>query len=40
MRIGILMPTRGVVIASDRRPEVETCWTMARHGDQASCDRI
>jgi alkanesulfonate monooxygenase SsuD/methylene tetrahydromethanopterin reductase-like flavin-dependent oxidoreductase (luciferase family) len=40
MRIGILIPTRGVVMASDRRPDVETCWTMARHADQAGYDAV
>src|SRR2546427_9990865 len=40
MRIGILIPTRGVVMGSDRRPDVETCWTMARHADQAGYDAV
>jgi hypothetical protein len=29
MRIGVLIPTRGVVMESARRPPVEMCWTMA-----------
>ena len=40
MRIGILIPTRGVVMESARRPPVETCWTMARHADQAGYDAV
>jgi alkanesulfonate monooxygenase SsuD/methylene tetrahydromethanopterin reductase-like flavin-dependent oxidoreductase (luciferase family) len=40
MRIGILIPTRGVVMASARRPDVETCWTMARHADRAGYDAV
>ena len=35
MRIGVLIPTRGAVMESARRPPVETCWTMARRADQA-----
>src|SRR5215831_16311592 len=30
MRIGVLIPTRGVVMESARRPDVEMCWRMAR----------
>jgi alkanesulfonate monooxygenase SsuD/methylene tetrahydromethanopterin reductase-like flavin-dependent oxidoreductase (luciferase family) len=40
MRIGILIPTRGVVMESARRPPVETCWTMARLADQAGYDAV
>ncbi len=40
MRIGILIPTRGVVMESTRRPPVETCWTMARLADQAGYDAV
>src|SRR5262249_17689024 len=38
MRVGILIPTRGIVIESARRPAVEECWAMARHADQAGYD--
>ena len=40
MRVGILIPTRGVVMESDRRPPVETCWTMARLADEAGYDAV
>src|SRR6187399_3101034 len=40
MRIGVLIPTRGVVMESARRPPVETCWTMARLVDQAGYDAV
>src|SRR5262249_27507207 len=40
MRIGILIPTRGVVMESARRPPVDLCWTMARHADQAGYDAV
>jgi len=30
MRVGVLIPTRGVRMQSARRPPVEECWTMAR----------
>jgi alkanesulfonate monooxygenase SsuD/methylene tetrahydromethanopterin reductase-like flavin-dependent oxidoreductase (luciferase family) len=40
MRIGILIPTRGVVMESARRPPVEICWTMARLADQAGYDAV
>jgi alkanesulfonate monooxygenase SsuD/methylene tetrahydromethanopterin reductase-like flavin-dependent oxidoreductase (luciferase family) len=40
MRLGVLIPTRGVVMASARRPDVETCWTMARLADQAGFDAV
>jgi alkanesulfonate monooxygenase SsuD/methylene tetrahydromethanopterin reductase-like flavin-dependent oxidoreductase (luciferase family) len=40
MRIGILIPTRGVVMESARRPPVEICWAMARAADQAGYDSI
>ncbi|MBI2015009.1 MAG: hypothetical protein HYS77_05670 [Candidatus Rokubacteria bacterium] len=37
MRLGVLVPTRGVVMRSARRPAVEECWTMARLADRAGC---
>src|SRR5499427_9402754 len=40
MRIGVLIPTRGVVMESARRPDVEMCWRMARLADQAGYDAI
>jgi alkanesulfonate monooxygenase SsuD/methylene tetrahydromethanopterin reductase-like flavin-dependent oxidoreductase (luciferase family) len=40
MRIGVLVPTRGVVMQSSRRPPVEECWTMARLADQAGYDAV
>ncbi|HKW94844.1 MAG TPA: LLM class flavin-dependent oxidoreductase [Methylomirabilota bacterium] len=40
MRIGVLIPTRGVVMESARRPPVEACWTMARQADQAGYDAV
>ena len=40
MRIGVLIPTRGVVMESARRPPVETCWTMARLADAAGYDAV
>jgi len=40
MRIGVLIPTRGVVMESARRPPVEACWTMARRADQAGYDAV
>jgi len=40
MRVGILIPTRGVVMQSARRPPVEECWTMARVADQAGYDAV
>ena len=40
MRIGILIPTRGVIIASARRPHVEDCWMMARVADDARYDAV
>ena len=40
MRIGILIPTRGIVMDSARRPPVETCWTMARRADEAGYDAV
>ena len=30
MRVGILIPTRGAVMQSPRRPPVDECWSMAR----------
>src|SRR5262245_60047593 len=40
LRLGVLIPTRGVVMASAQRPDVETCWTMARHADEAGYDAV
>ena len=40
MRIGVLIPTRGVVMESARRPPVEACWTMARLADEAGYDAV
>jgi alkanesulfonate monooxygenase SsuD/methylene tetrahydromethanopterin reductase-like flavin-dependent oxidoreductase (luciferase family) len=40
MRLGVLIPTRGVVMESARRPPVETCWAMARRADQAGYDAV
>jgi alkanesulfonate monooxygenase SsuD/methylene tetrahydromethanopterin reductase-like flavin-dependent oxidoreductase (luciferase family) len=40
MRIGVLVPTRGVVMQSARRPPVDECWTMARLADQAGYDAV
>ena len=39
-RIGVLIPTRGVVMESVRRPPVDVCWTMARLADQAGYDAV
>src|SRR5205809_7985262 len=40
MRLGILIPTRGVVMQSARRPPVEECWTMAQEAEQAGYDAV
>lgn len=40
MRLGILIPTRGVVMQSARRPPVEECWAMAREADAAGYDAV
>ncbi len=40
MRIGVLIPTRGVVMQSARRPPVDTCWAMARAADEAGYDAV
>ena len=40
MRLGVLLPTRGVVMQSARRPPVEDCWAMARLADQAGYDAV
>jgi alkanesulfonate monooxygenase SsuD/methylene tetrahydromethanopterin reductase-like flavin-dependent oxidoreductase (luciferase family) len=40
MRVGILIPTRGAVMQSARRPPVEECWAMARLADQAGYDAV
>jgi alkanesulfonate monooxygenase SsuD/methylene tetrahydromethanopterin reductase-like flavin-dependent oxidoreductase (luciferase family) len=38
MRLGVLLPHRGVVIQSARRPPLEDCWTVARMADAADMD--
>ena len=38
MRLGVLLPHRGVVIQSARRPPIEECWTVARMADEAGMD--
>src|SRR5215813_7667167 len=40
MRIGVLIPTRGAVMQSARRPPVEEGWTMARLADRAGYDAV
>jgi len=40
MRIGILIPTRGIVMQSARRPPVGECWTMAQYADAAGYDAV
>ncbi len=40
MRLGVLIPTRGAVLQSARRPGVDECWTMARHADRAGYDTV
>jgi alkanesulfonate monooxygenase SsuD/methylene tetrahydromethanopterin reductase-like flavin-dependent oxidoreductase (luciferase family) len=40
MRLGILIPTRGIVMRSARRPDVEECWAMAREADAAGFDAV
>lgn len=40
MRLGVLIPTRGVVMQSARRPPVEECWAMAREADRAGYDAV
>ena len=40
MRLGILIPTRGVVMQSARRPPVDQCWAMARLADEAGFDAL
>ena len=40
MNLGILIPTRGVVMESARRPPLEACWAMARHADRAGYDAV
>jgi alkanesulfonate monooxygenase SsuD/methylene tetrahydromethanopterin reductase-like flavin-dependent oxidoreductase (luciferase family) len=40
MRLGVLIPTRGAVMQSARRPPVEECWAMAREADAAGFDAI
>jgi alkanesulfonate monooxygenase SsuD/methylene tetrahydromethanopterin reductase-like flavin-dependent oxidoreductase (luciferase family) len=36
----VLIPTRGAVMHSARRPPVEECWMMARHADAAGYDAV
>jgi alkanesulfonate monooxygenase SsuD/methylene tetrahydromethanopterin reductase-like flavin-dependent oxidoreductase (luciferase family) len=40
MRIGVLIPTRGIVMESARRPPADECWAMARHADEAGYDAV
>jgi len=40
MRVGVLIPTRGAVMRSARRPPVDECWTMARRADEAGYDAV
>src|SRR6266542_4255954 len=40
MRLGVLIPTRGVVMQSERRPPVEECWAMARHAADHGYDAV
>ena len=40
MRVGVLLPTRAIVMHSARRPAVEECWEMARHCDRAGYDAV
>src|SRR5262249_22917737 len=40
MRIGVLIPTRGAVMQSARRPPVEESWTMARLADRSGYDAV
>jgi len=40
MRIGVLIPTRGIVMQSARRPPADECWAMARHCDEAGYDAV
>jgi alkanesulfonate monooxygenase SsuD/methylene tetrahydromethanopterin reductase-like flavin-dependent oxidoreductase (luciferase family) len=40
MRLGVLIPTRGAVMESARRPPLDTCWAMARRADQAGYDAL
>jgi alkanesulfonate monooxygenase SsuD/methylene tetrahydromethanopterin reductase-like flavin-dependent oxidoreductase (luciferase family) len=40
VRIGVLVPTRGAVMQSARRPPVEECWAMARRADRAGYDAV
>jgi alkanesulfonate monooxygenase SsuD/methylene tetrahydromethanopterin reductase-like flavin-dependent oxidoreductase (luciferase family) len=40
LRLGVLLPTRGLVMESARRPAVDVCWTMARRADEAGYDAV
>lgn len=38
MRLGVLLPHRGVVMRSARRPDIDEVWSIARAADQADLD--
>ena len=38
MRLGVLLPHRGVILQSARRPPLEDCWSIARLADEADMD--
>jgi alkanesulfonate monooxygenase SsuD/methylene tetrahydromethanopterin reductase-like flavin-dependent oxidoreductase (luciferase family) len=40
MRVGILIPTRGIVMQSARRPPAGECWAMARYADASGYDAV
>jgi len=40
MRLGILIPTRGAVMQSERRPPLDEGWAMARHADENGYDAV
>jgi alkanesulfonate monooxygenase SsuD/methylene tetrahydromethanopterin reductase-like flavin-dependent oxidoreductase (luciferase family) len=40
MRLGVLIPTRGAVMQSARRPPVDECWTLARLADTSGYDAV
>lgn len=40
LRLGILIPTRAMIIESASRPPVEEGWAMARHADEAGYDAV
>ena len=39
MRVGVLVPTRGVVMQSARRPPVDECWSIYE-GELAWTDEV